>query len=121
MNNWQYKYIATVMRVVDENTVDCLVDLGLYVLSKQRLSLYGINTIVGKPEVRGEEREDGLSAKEALVNMIEGKQVVVEIFKDDKTGRYGRYLATIWLVDGPIQLNMNDWLVQQGHAEYVEH
>ena len=44
-----YDYMATLVRVIDGDTVDCDIDLGFGVwLKNQRVRLYGINT----PETR---------------------------------------------------------------------
>ena len=49
MDEWQYQYKAEVVRVVDGDTVDVLIDLGLNVFTKERIRLFGINT----PETYG--------------------------------------------------------------------
>ena len=73
-----------------------------------KLRLYGIDT----PELRGEEREQGIVVRDILREMILGKEVTIRSYKD-KQGKYGRYLANI-IVDG---LDLNQWLVDNGHAE----
>ena len=39
----------------------------------------------------------------------------------DMKGKYGRYLADIWLEEDGSWVNINDLMVQQGHAEYKEY
>jgi micrococcal nuclease len=116
MTDWQYKYKVTLDRVVDADTIDVFVDLGLHTLRKERLRLYKIDAW----ETRGEEREKGLVAKAALEQLLEGKTLAIETYKD-KTGKYGRFLATVWAMEGSTSINVNEWLVEQGHAEYVEY
>ena len=116
MTNWQYRYKVTLDRVVDADTIDVFVDLGLHTFRKERLRLYGIDAW----ETRGEEREKGLKAKEALIKLLDGKTLAIETFKD-KTGKYGRFLATVWAMEGPSSINVNEWLVAEGHAENVEY
>jgi micrococcal nuclease len=79
--------------------------------------LYRINA----PEVRGLERERGLASRDFLRALIEGKEVFLQTVRDQK-GKYGRYLADIWLeqADGS-WLNVNDYLVTHGHAEYRDY
>jgi len=39
-----YKYNAKLIRVIDGDTIDALIDLGFNVWVKKRIRLYGINT-----------------------------------------------------------------------------
>jgi len=71
--------------------------------------------------VRGVERPAGLRSRDFLRSKIEGKEVVLQTIKDKK-GKYGRYLADIWLKDESGNwINVNNLLVQQGHAVYKEY
>tara|TARA_R110002072_G_scaffold12987_2_gene55149 strand:+ start:14960 stop:15286 length:327 start_codon:yes stop_codon:yes gene_type:complete len=103
-----YHYKAKIIAVYDGDTVTALVDLGFLHPQEMKLRLYGINT----PEVRGEERERGLLVRDILRDMVLDKDVQIRSFKD-KQGKYGRYLANIMLGD----LDVNEWLVTNGHAE----
>ncbi len=106
-----YNYKAHIKAVYDGDTVTAVVDLGFLHYQEMKLRLYGIDT----PEMRGEEREEGLVVRDILRGMILDKEVEIHTFKD-KQGKYGRYLATIHLDD----LNVNQWLVDNGHAvEYL--
>ena len=115
-----YEYHATVPRVVDGDTVDVVIDLGLGTSRLERLRLFGIDS----PETRGDEREAGLAAKqwlEAQLDMI-GFKVVVKTYKEvttdkDKKGKFGRYLADIF---APVQVHgesINQRMVRAGHAK----
>jgi len=110
-----YRYKAQVTRVVDGDTIDCLVDLGFTVSVKQRFRLYGVNT----PESRtrdAEEKVKGLAAKKFVMDRIAGKKVEVDITKG--TGKYGRYLATVHYQtekDGSFT-DLNAELIKDGHA-----
>ena len=77
-------------------------------MRNQKIRLNGIDT----PEIRGEERKAGLVASSRLRLLIEGKDVVMVSHKD-KTGKYGRWLATVYL-DG---VNVNQLLVDEGLAD----
>jgi len=109
-NDPQYVYRAVVRRVYDGDTVTVDIDLGLNVWVKdQTLRLYGIDT----PELRGNEREEGLVVRDFVRSQIpRGTEVIIETRKD-KTGKYGRWLATIW-VNG---LNLNNELWRRGMAK----
>ncbi|MCB0456110.1 MAG: thermonuclease family protein [Flavobacteriaceae bacterium] len=102
-----YQYKAKIIDVYDGDTVTAVVDLGFLHFQEMKLRLYGINT----PELKGEDRDRGLVVRDILRNLILDKEVMIHSYKD-KQGKYGRYLATIFL-DG---LNINNWLVDEGHA-----
>lgn len=82
-----YTYNATIMRIVDGDTVDVAVDVGFYITVNVRLRLYGLDT----PE-RGQAGH--AEAAQALAKMIPvGAKVVVRTFKEPE--KYGRFLAVI--------------------------
>ena len=104
-----YEYNAKVTKVYDGDTITVDFDLGFgIILRKQKIRLLGINA----PEVRGEQREDGLKTRDELRKRILGKKVVIKTSKDKK-GKYGRWLGEIWLEDECV----NDWLIKEGFAE----
>jgi micrococcal nuclease len=113
-----YHYRAVVRTVYDGDTCTVDIDLGLGSwIHGEKLRLYRINA----PEVRGVERPAGLLSRDFLRSKIQGKEVVLLTVKDKK-GKYGRYLADIWLNDDDGNwINVNDLLVQQGHAVYKEY
>jgi len=104
-----YNYKAKIIDVYDGDTVTAMVDLGFLHFQEMKLRLYGIDT----PELRGEEREQGIIVRDILREMVLGKEVTIRSYKD-KQGKYGRYLANIILEDG---LEVNQWLVDNGHAK----
>lgn len=112
-----YKYFATVDRVVDGDTVDLAIDIGMNITLNTRCRLFGIDAW----ETRGEERPKGLLAKERLIEMIRKSEaendgrILVQTVKD-KTGKYGRYLVTLWDPTDDM-LSFNERLVLEGHAE----
>jgi micrococcal nuclease len=111
-----YFYRAQVTYVYDGDTCTVNIDLGLHAWAHdEKIRLARINT----PELRGEEREQGLLARDFLREQIDGKEILIETLKDSK-GKYGRYLGEIWLETLPNEwTNINDMLVENGHAQYV--
>ncbi len=111
-----YEYNAIVLHVVDGDTLDLQIDLGLNVCVKERVRILGIDT----PEVYGVKKESeeyvaGMLAKNYVIDLIEGKQVVIRTHKDKK-GKYGRYLAEVYYDDR----NVGQLLIQEGLAkEYI--
>lgn len=113
-----YHYRANVVSVYDGDTVTVDLDLGLkFWVRGAKLRLYGINT----PEVRGEEKPLGLKARDFLRAMLSDHEVVVETIKD-KTGKYGRWLAILWVKGKGGWCPKDQWcdanahLVKTGHA-----
>lgn len=108
-----YVYHARILKVTDGDTVDCLMtkDVGLDASAsiKMKLRLYGIDA----PEKSGESKPEGMAAKDALTDLILGKDAVIETIKDRKE-KYGRYLAIIHL-EG-LGCTVNEWLIREGHA-----
>jgi micrococcal nuclease len=106
-----YRYRAHVEKIYDGDTITVRVDLGFHTHTIQRLRLARIDAW----EVRGEERPAGLIARDWLRTQILGKDIEVET---SKTGKYGRYIAEVFTVDGGC---LNDALVANGHAKYHDY
>lgn len=107
-----YAYSAIVTEVYDGDTITADVDLGFKTWRHgEKLRLFGIDA----PEVRGEERPEGLKSRDALRERILNKDVIICTIKD-KTGKFGRYLAEIYLDDE----NINQWLIENNHAQPYE-
>ncbi len=103
-----YVYNAHVDSIYDADTITCTVDCGFGLhLKKQKIRLFGINA----PEVRGEEREQGIIARDKLRERILEKNIIIKTVKDKK-GKYGRYLATIFYENE----NINEWLISNRYA-----
>ena len=108
MKHKPYCYNATCTSVYDGDSITLAINLGFHmVMHNQKIRLLGIDT----PEIRGEEREAGLIARDRLRELIENKQVLM-LSHRDKTGKYGRWLATIYIDS----VNVNQLLVDEGLA-----
>lgn len=114
MTDPRYIYDCEVLRVVDGDTVDLRIDLGLSISSVQRVRLYGINA----PEKRGKTRDAGNAATDHLKQLIaSNRSIQVETFQD-KQGKYGRYLATLI---GSESGDLNQQMIDDSHAvEYMK-
>lgn len=89
-----FEYAATVVRVVDGDTIYFDVDLGFFIRMTLDVRLKGLNT----PEIRGEEREAGLKAKAFVEQALPpGAPVLLRTYKAEK---YGRYLADVRYLPG---------------------
>ena len=108
-----YEYGAQLVRVIDGDTVDCVIDLGFDIKYKCRVRLKGINT----PEVRTrdlEEKKRGLAAKDRVIELFEGQETFIIKTELDKKGKYGRILGTIIINNDE---SINQILLSEGHAE----
>ncbi|MFC1468001.1 helix-turn-helix domain-containing protein [Verrucomicrobiota bacterium] len=109
-----YHYVAQVQSVYDGDTCRVDIDLGLGMwLRNEKLRLVRINA----PEMTGPEKAAGAASRDFLRGLIDGREVIIETLKD-RRGKYGRYLAEIWLEQDGVWLNVNDELVAAGHAVY---
>ena len=106
---------ATIVRVVDGDTVDVDIDLGFEIRIQMRVRVYGINC----PESRSSderERELGKQAKAFAEQLLPaGKMVALRSHKEAGSDRYGRYLAEILVpVD---RVDFAAAMVAAGHAK----
>ncbi|MDH5257464.1 MAG: thermonuclease family protein [Gammaproteobacteria bacterium] len=112
-----YCYRAEVASVYDGDTCTVNIDLGLGIWKKsEKLRLNRINS----PEMRGDDKEQGKLARDYLRSVISDREILLQTILDKK-GKYGRYLAELWVMDssGSWQ-NVNDMMIQSGHATYYE-
>lgn len=127
-----YQYKAFIKNVVDGDTWEIDIDLGLCVwLHGEKIRLYGINT----PEVYGVKKDSpewklGNKASTFVKEIIKEKdEVIVETIKDKKE-KFGRYLAVVYIKFSPDNLEglnevrkigefycLNDILIAKGYAE----
>ena len=113
-----YKYKAKLIRVLDGDTLDVMVDLGFNVWIKRRVRLSGINAF----EVRTRNKEikkKGLAAKAFLIELLGDDEFDL---KSHGVGKYGRCLGEINLSKRYIRTDkyhgksINEALVKEGHA-----
>ena len=107
---YEYK-VKEVVKVVDGDTIDVVIDLGFDISKKERVRLAGIDT----PESRTrdlDEKKLGLEAKEYLsTNLYNANHLIISTEKD---GKYGRMLGTIHMNDDIVSLNQQ--MIDKGYA-----
>ncbi len=109
-----YHYTAQVQSVYDGDTCRVDIDLGLGIwLRNEKLRLVRINA----PEMTGPDKARGVASRDFLRELIDGREIIIETLKD-RRGKYGRYLAEIWMEQDGVWSNVNDALVAAGHAVY---
>lgn len=111
-----YKYNAKLVRVVDGDTVDALIDLGFDVWVKKRIRLYGIDT----PETRTKdlnEKAAGIAAKDRLSELMEQCDYKFVLISHG-VGKYGRCLGELFIET--CQESVNQMLINEGHAQIYQ-
>ena len=113
-----YEYKATIIKVVDGDTVDALIDLGFDMHTKKRIRLYGINA----PESRTRNKEEkvkGLAAKDRLKEILKENQNIITL-KSHGVGKFGRCLGELFVLGNEMfsyePQCVNKMLISEGHA-----
>ena len=127
-----YQYKAIIQKVVDGDTLEIAIDLGLSVwIHDEKIRLYGIDT----PEVFGVKKgtpewELGMKASDFVKSILKEKdEIIIQTIKD-KQEKYGRYLGLVYVkisvetLTGLADIRMiedysclNDILVRKGLAK----
>lgn len=106
-----YEYlIKDVIRVVDGDTIDTLIDLGFNISIKERIRINRIDA----PESNSKDVQERQLANEAkefvAVWLVNQNKLIIKTTKDDK---YGRMLGEIFNERGEC---LNDLILQKGYA-----
>lgn len=109
-----YEYRASLVKVIDGDSLVVSLDLGFSLFQKHSLRLYGINT----PEIHDKDpakRAVALKAKKFVADylLLSEDALTIHTVKD-RSEKYGRYLATVFVQNNPVSLN--DALVAAGLA-----
>ena len=121
MDDKLFWYKGSVDKVIDGDTIDVTLDLGLRTTSHQRVRLLGTNT----PEIFGVEKETkayqaGVRAKTFVEDRVLGRMVWIRTYKD-KAGKYGTYRAEVFFQDdGGKHVSIGKLLLEEGLAEKEE-
>jgi micrococcal nuclease len=105
---YEYK-IKEIIRVVDGDTIDVLIDLGFGLLKKERVRVAGIDT----PESRTRDLYEKKLGKEAaayLKDQLTGKITI----KTEKDGKYGRMLG--WLYKEGQDISIQEDMINRGYG-----
>lgn len=112
---WHYR--AYVLRIVDGDTTLLLVDKGFNRYALEKVRLAGIDAPemhprVGDSEQRAHERVLAEAATVRLAELIDQQEVLI---RTEKTGKFGRWLAEIYMGPG-YDKSANQMLLDEGHA-----
>jgi endonuclease YncB( thermonuclease family) len=108
-----YEYKATVLKVVDGDTYDLLIQCGFNITIQHRVRLLNVDAFETKP-IRGntdEQVELGKKIKGIMESLLTGKDVLIHTVKD-RGDKYGRYLVDMYFDD----LYINNYVKESGMA-----
>jgi len=118
----KHGYSCKLVRVVDGDTADAMIDLVFNVWVKERIRFYGVDTWESRTR-NLEEKKKGLAAKarnKQLLEEVSSKSGYFRL-KSYGVGKYGRVLADIFIMDANgVQINVNQALITEGHAYVYE-
>jgi len=109
----KHNYSAVLMRVVDGDTCDAMIDLGFDTWVKKRIRFYGVDTWESRTR-NLEEKAKGLEAKAYVKDLLENSDEGKFLLKSHGVGKYGRVLGELF-VKGH-ESSVNELLKENGHA-----
>ena len=110
--------VTEIVKVVDGDTIDVVIDLGFDIYKHERVRIAGIDT----PEKRTRDLEEkalGIDAtnwmKGTLEDTINGdNELIIRTELKGGVGKYGRLLG--WLYVGDEELSLNEQMITEGYA-----
>ena len=118
----KYNYRAKLVKVIDGDTIDAMIDVGFDIWIKKRIRYKGIDTWESRTRDL-EEKKKGLAAKARNKELLESVSYKSGYFriKSYGTGKYGRVLADIYIQDSDHNhIWVNKQLITEGHAYKYE-
>ena len=113
----KHNYSAKLVRVVDGDTCDALIDLGFDTWVKKRIRFKGVDTWECRTRDK-EEKVRGLAAKAFTKDLLENSDNGKFALRSHGVGKYGRVLGELF-VKGE-EKSVNDLLLENGHAYEYE-
>jgi endonuclease YncB( thermonuclease family) len=111
-----YHYKFRVDRCIDGDTVEGKLDKGRKNFDEDvRIRLLDIQA----PETRTldlEEKARGYEAKAFLEDLVLGQWVLVKTYKIKDDDNFGRMLGDIWIDRDGIEIHVNSFMIEAGHA-----
>ena len=113
----KHGYSCKLVRVVDGDTCDAMIDLGFNVWVKERIRFYGVDTWESRTRDL-EEKKKGVAAKEFVKDLLENSDEGKFVLKSYGVGKYGRVLADLFVKGN--DKSINQLLLENGHAYEYE-
>ena len=111
--------VTEIVKVLDGDTIDVLIDLGFDLFKKERVRIAGVDT----PEKRTRDLEEkalGIDATNWLKKKLEdtiagdGDELTIRTELVGGTGKYGRLLG--WLYINEDALSLNEQMITEGYS-----
>ena len=111
--------VTKIVKVLDGDTIDVLIDLGFDLFKKERVRIAGVDT----PEKRTRDLEEkalGIDATNWLKKKLEdtiagdGDELTIRTELVGGTGKYGRLLG--WLYINEDLISLNEQMIEEGYA-----
>ena len=110
--------VTEIVKVLDGDTIDVLIDLGFDLFKKERVRIAGVDT----PEKRTRDLEEkalGLDATEWMKKHLEDtiagdEELTIRTELKGGMGKYGRLLG--WLYVGEDTVSLNEQMITEGYA-----
>ena len=109
----KHNYSAKLMRVVDGDTCDAMIDLGFDTWVKKRIRFYGVDTWESRTRNK-EEKVKGLAAKAYVKDLLENSDEGKFVLKSYGVGKYGRVLGELFVKGN--ETSVNELLKENRHA-----
>ena len=109
----KHNYSAKLMRVVDGDTCDAMIDLGFDTWVKKRIRFYGVDTWESRTR-NLEEKKKGLAAKAYVKDLLENSDDGKFVNYITRSGKYGRVLGELFVKGN--ETSVNELLKENGHA-----
>lgn len=115
-----FTYQARVVKVVDGDTIDVVLDAGFHSTRTERLRLLGVNA----PEMHGPSHDDGQAAKDFTLKTLTSwgafdTQSWPLLISTEKSDVFGRYLALVTPKSDP-SVDLSNELYKSGHAVHFK-
>ena len=110
--------VTEIVKVLDGDTIDVLIDLGFDLYKKERVRIAGVDT----PEKRTRDLEEkalGIDATNWLKDKLEGAidgddMLTIRTELVGGVGKYGRLLG--WLYIGDAEVSLNEAMIEECYA-----
>ena len=109
----KHGYTCKLVRVVDGDTCDAMIDLGFKTWIKVRIRFYGVDCWESRTRDL-EEKKKGMAAKAYVKDLLENSDDGKFSIISHGVGKYGRVLGELF-VKGH-ETSVNQLLIENGHA-----
>ena len=112
----KHGYSCKLLRVVDGDTADAMIDLGFKTWVKKRIRFMGVDAWESRTR-NLEEKKKGLAAKAYVKDLLENSDEGKFAIKSHGVGKYGRVLGELFIMDSEENpININETLITEGHG-----